>query len=150
MSKFGLSNPPKPLLSPENAHAAVMEIVGFYQVNLDAKKESEAEKLEVILDDLENFYALGYLENQPKDGSFSVVQHRQKAPEGTSKDVTYGELTGADRRKLKVKASGEMGAFDMQYALMATLSDTTIEFIASFRSPDFSVMEALADFFISF
>jgi antitoxin component HigA of HigAB toxin-antitoxin module len=157
-SKFSLSTPPAYKLSPENAHTAVMQLVDHYEVNIDAKGDDDRLKIEKTLTELAEFYRLGYLENKATPDGLQVIQHLQHAP-GKKADsktsvevadsVVYSELTGKARRQIKVKASGEMGVYDLQYSVMASLSDTSVEYISSFRSPDFAAMEALADFFIS-
>jgi hypothetical protein len=78
-------------LPEEAGRNAVLELIGFYDLEFDGKDDDEFDKL---MDTLCGYYRMGLLENKQDDKlGFCVVQHVTK----NGQDIVYREMRGEDR-----------------------------------------------------
>jgi hypothetical protein len=129
-------------LSEENAHEAVMELLGYYEID-PARSDPEQEKiLDEFLDRLAFAYRRGNFENKHDDKKgFTVIQHLQNG-----ETVTYRELAGSDR----VFMEGSRNAYEKCYAILGRTCGYGSAFIEKLKGEDWKAAEALAFTFFQY
>jgi hypothetical protein len=133
----------KYLLSEESAAKCVKELLGFYKIKVDKiESKEQAAVLSQALEDLQEAYRMGTLENKRNDdGGIEVVQ---TIKEGKDK-ITYRELVAKDKRVMDNYGQNEF--YQKQQALLGKLCGAGPDVIGALKRDDLRTSEALAYLF---
>ena len=146
MSRFSLPTKPDHYkLSQETADAAVVELLAYYEIDVDEIPEDQRSVFAANLAKLSRYYRMGLLENvRGNDGTLSVKQHLQTPP-GDVRELVYGRMTGAV--KLTMDAFPPTAFYARTHALMGALCQTPM--LDKLEGNDHSVVECLGLVFLA-
>lgn len=135
------------VLSEETATKAVVELLTFYDYDIDALEPAERKSTEKALKEIVGFYRQGRFENgKSDDGAPTVIQHLQETP-GTLKSITYGEFTGEVRVQSGDGLEIKKETFTFIYRTLGLLSGIGEDALKKLRGGDLKAMEALGNLF---
>lgn len=146
MSKYSLKEK-KVIVSPETAHAQVMQLLERYEIDLDEMEEDKADILEKTIDNVVKCIIYGSLEIFEDNGEVKVKQILQNAGEGsTITELVYGEVRGKDHIAMKSKGNEQ----SKMLSLLSSMCQTNGGFgaISQLRSSDLTNAEYLSLLFL--
>lgn len=144
MSRFSLpkKDEAKYKVSEQVADAAVMELLGYYEIEIDELPDKEQQDaMEAISAKLSRFYRMGLLENSRAEGVLKVIQHLQNPP-GQVRDLTYDRMTGG--YKLAMDGFKDTQRYAATQSLMASLCGLPLAAMKKLSGNDLSAMECLS------
>lgn len=146
MGKYSLKKK-DPVISPENAHKQVMQLVERYNIDVDAMDEAKQEAFEITLNNVAKCITSGHLEVFEDNGELKVRQIIQNSSDkATIKELIYCEARGKDHIAMKEKGNEQA----KMLSLMASMCETNGGFsaIEQLRSSDLSAVEYLSLLFL--
>lgn len=147
MSKFALKKKEFDL-SEESAHEAVMEVLEFYEIDIDNILDPIGKtSAEQAMTKIQSAYRAGRLYNKINDkGEFTIIQ-KVKNSEGVETEMIYAEL----RAKHKLAMDGKKDAqnYARMYGLLGSLTNVTDTGIKRLRAQDLSIAECLGFVFLA-
>ncbi len=133
-------------LSEESARNAVLELVEYYNIDVDAMPDRKQRgQVESALGQLVRFYRMGILENIREGGILKVKQTLQ-APPGSMTEIIYGEMSG--EAKQASDGYDENDRYHRIYAILSFLTGLTPDAIAKLKRADLSAAEDLGLVFL--
>lgn len=144
MARFGLpKKTDKYKLSQETADAAVVELLAYYEIDVDDLPQEQKAIAPALFSKISRYYRTGLLENVREGGTLRVKQHLQDPP-GDVRELVYGVMTGA--AKLATDGFKDTERYARLHALMGSLCETPM--LDKLRGADMSAMECLAAVFM--
>lgn len=132
-------------ISSEIADAAVMDLLAYYEINIDdLPGQDQRDAMESVAAKLSRFYRMGLLENRREGGILKVVQHLANPP-GEVKELTYDRMSGA--MKLLMDGFKDTERYAASQALMAGLCGLPAASMKQLVGNDLSAMECLSAVF---
>lgn len=106
MSKYSLKKK-EPQISAENAFNQVMELIEWYDIDIDAFEGDQEKAIEQSIEKVERAIMNGDIEiNINEDGELKVTQHlKRRSKKSTVSSLVYAEITGKDKAAMSADAS---------------------------------------------
>lgn len=147
MSKFSLPRANGEfILSEENATSCLMELVGYYAIDIDGiEKKDLQDTVEDTANKLLQYYRLGLIENKRDKGQFEIVHHL-KHPIGEVTELVYAEMTA--RAKRATDGFDQNDRYARAFAMMEYLSGSPKGTIDRLRGVDLAIVENLSLFLL--
>lgn len=145
-SKYSLEKK-KVIVSEENAHVQIMQLLERNNINVDKLDEDEIVKVEKCLDTITSAIIYGQIEVLEEDGKVKIKQNILLRGEKSTVDhLIYGEVTGTAH----IDMSSSDNHLERALSLMSNICETNgaNAIIKQLRSSDLSIAEALSVLFL--
>jgi len=147
-SKYAIAQPEATPISEESARDQVLQLLSFYDYNIEDVADAEKKaSIEELLDNLTRFFRQGRLTlDTAVPGSLKVVQNLKNTPGGMTQ-ITYREYSG--QTHLAADGKGKDKNFAAMYAAAASLAGLPEGAMEKLQGKDVAVMETfIAVFFL--
>ena len=145
MSKFSIKKSEVPaVISEESANAQIIELLSYYDIDIDKigeTSEKGAEGLETILNNLSRYIQRGKVEiDRDAAGKLVVKQHV-----ANGQVLTYGEISA--KSKIAMDRFGQNETYRRIYCMLGVLCGLGSDVIEKLGPSDLSIAEAIGAVF---